>query len=160
MAASTLKSLARELAAAKKRLASLMGRFRKAKAKTKTNGKAKPKAKAPTKRIAGLLPAPKRDPKRDVRHDLGKAQLNWHPWELLRDGTKRWARYGIGLNGENKGASVIVLFAEPSEGAWRWEVYPKNDYGDLLPTKFASEMVGTSSSAAAAKLAAEKVVGL
>jgi len=101
---------------------------------------------------------PERDPKQDVRHDLGKAQLSWHPWESL--GFGRFARYGIGINGANKGATVIVLFAErtPSHG-WRWEVYPKNDYGDLLP-KFTDELVGTSPSAAKAKLAAEKIVGL
>jgi hypothetical protein len=143
MAAATIKMLARQIAATKKRLASLLSRAHKAKAK---NGK------------AALPSAPKRDPKQDVRHDLGKAQLSWHPWESL--GSGRFARYGIGLNGSNKGAMVIVLFAErtPSHG-WRWEVYPKNDYGDLLP-RFTDDMVGTKPTLNEAKLAAEKVVGL
>lgn len=155
--ANTLKTLARELANAKKRVATILTRFRKAKANGKTKSK---KTKTPTKATRATGPAPKRDPKQDVRHDLGKAQLSWHPWERLRDGTNRYARYGIGLNGENKGASVIVLFAESTSDGWKWEVYPKNDYGNLLPAKFSGEMTGTSSSSSAAKLAAEKAVGL
>ena len=150
--ASTLKSLTRELAAAKKRIVALAALLRKAKTKAK-NGKAKPKAKAPAKRKAPPS-------KRTKRHDLGEAQLEWEPWTKSADGTDRYFRYGVGLNGENKGASVIVLVTERTADGWKWVIYPKNDYGNLLPPKFQHEQSGPAGNHLEARAAADMAVGL
>lgn len=160
-----LRSLGRQLSSAKKKLASALSRLRKAKTKAKANDKPKPKPKQAPK---ASKPPPKAKPpkvqpltkaqKGRTRHDLGKAELSWYPWERLEKG--RFARYGIGLSGENKGASVIVLFAEVTPDGFRWEVYPKNDYGELLPDKYAHGLGGTSTSLEAAKRAADDAVGL
>lgn len=171
MAAKTgkLKSLGRQLSTARKKLASALTRLRKAKAKPKAKPKvkAKVKAKQPPKAPKASKPAAKPKPTKQpltkeqkgrTRHDLGKAELSWYPWERLEKG--RFARYGIGLNGDNQGKSVIVLFAEQTPDGWKWEVYPKDDYGDLLPEKYADGMGGTSTSQNAAKQAADSAVGL
>lgn len=94
-----------------------------------------------------------------VRHALGKAKLAWQRWEA--DGPSRALRYGIGLNGANEGASVILLeVRNVADKEWSFEVWPKNDYGDLLPAKFKQAISGFKKSKEAAKRAAEKVVGL
>ncbi len=155
-----LRALGRELSRAKKKLASAVKRLRKAKAKPK----AKPKPKQVAKPVKALAKAkaPKqpatKEKKGRTRHDLGKAELSWYPWERLEK--DRFARYGIGLNGENKGAIVIVLLAERTPDGWKWEVYPKNDYDELLPAKYADGSGGTSTSEKAAKQAADDAVGL
>ncbi len=95
-----------------------------------------------------------------IRHALGKAKLEWSPWET--GGKDRRLRYGTGLNGpENKGASVIVLeVLKAADGRWEWQVWPKNDYDNLLPAKFQHPMSGFEDNKALALRAAEKIVGL
>lgn len=75
-------------------------------------------------------------------------------------GAGRSARYGTGLNGDNEGKSVIVLLIEREGSLWQWSVYPKNDYGNLLPRKFQQGFGGEAPTSPAAKLFAEKAVGL
>ncbi len=145
--ASALTTLKRKLAATKKKLAATVARLRKA------NGKAKPKTAKP-KRPA----RPRPSAKGEIRHDLGKAQLRWKSWESL--GIDRYARFATGLNGENKGAMVLVLYAERQGGDWNWGWYPKNDYGDLLPEKFAQTFEAKAATKELAKLAADRAVGL
>lgn len=95
-----------------------------------------------------------------VRHDLGKAQLRWERWEWEKQG-RRGLRYGIGLNGENKGASVILLeVLKVSDKEWRWEVYPKNDYAELLPSAYQHPISGSAASKALAVNAVQTAVGL
>lgn len=149
---SAFQVMKRKLAATKKKLAATVARLR------KVNGKAKPKPKP----LSNAKPSPRRarvGKKTKLRHDLGRAELGWYPWERLDPG--RFARYGVGLSGENEGKSVIVLFAERDDKKnWKWEVYPKDDYVNALPAKFADGMGGPAASEQAAKLAAEQAVGL
>jgi len=93
------------------------------------------------------------------RHDLGKAELVWGRWEKLGGGS-RIARYGTGLNGDNRGASVIVIEVDRVSTKYRWEVFQKNDYANLLPSKFKGTISGIEKTQAAAKRLAEITVGL
>lgn len=117
---------------------------------------ASPKPKPGKPARAKRVPAPKKTTG-EVRHDLGKAQLRWSPWRSM--GAGRLARYATGLNGDIEGATMIILFIERDGSRWTWKVN-SNNYSNLLPRKFNEAFGGEAPTSPAAKLFAEKAVGL